>query len=402
MDLGVQCLTKVGVMHSDRNGRNIYCALCLKKITNKNRSKEHLFPNAIGGRRKIPDFICGNCNKGFGSQWDKSLTSQLNIFSVFFGISRERGSPPPEIVETTTGEKLLFHSEGCFSPVSPTCTENKTEQGIQIQIKARTQREARNMLSGLKRKYPTIDPEELLKTAQSKFPYVSDMIHFQTQFGGEDSSRSIIKTVVAFAHDIGLNPKYFTSMLDYLCYRSGPPDFNFYYGRDLFVERPKGTPLHCISISGDPKTGLLLAYIEYFGIYRIVVRLSTQYSETSINQSYAINPKTGCSLDVVVDLHFSDEEISEIMTNKETLAGLTGQVIADIIQARLIEVFNNEKNKVIHESLLFAIENCGAKEGDVLTKEHINIISRLFTERMMPFLMNYFNLRREAEKISSN
>ncbi|MGL3709412.1 HNH endonuclease [Leptospirillum ferriphilum] len=157
-------------MHSDRHGRNTYCALCFGKITNKNRSKEHLFPNAIGGRLKIPDFICNNCNKISGSKWDKSLTDQLNIFSVFFGISRERGSPPPETVETTTGEKLLLHSKGGFSPTKPTLSENKTEQGTQIQIKARTQHEARNMLLGLKRKYPNIDPEELLKTAQKKFP----------------------------------------------------------------------------------------------------------------------------------------------------------------------------------------------------------------------------------------
>lgn len=390
-------------VHSNRHGRNTYCTLCLEKITNKNRSKEHLFPNAIGGRRKIPDFICRSCNKYSGSQWDQSLTDQLNIFSVFFGISRERGSPPPETVETTTGEKLLFHSNGGFSPTKPTYTENKTEQGTQIQIKARTHREARDMLSGLKRKYPNIEPEELLKTAKKNFHYVKDRIRFQPQFGGEDSSRSIIKTVVAFAHNIGLEPKYYKSVIAYLRSESvPPPDFNYYYGRDLLIERPKGIPLHCVSLSGDPKTGLLLAYIEYFGIFRIVVRLSTQYSDTAINRSYAINPKTGCVLDVVADLNFSNKDISEIMTNKETLAGLTEQVIADIIQPRLVEVFNTERDKVINEAALFAIENCGAKEGDILTKDHINTISSLIAERVIPFFMNSLNLRRETEKMSSN
>ncbi|MGL3709413.1 hypothetical protein ACSYAY_00915 [Leptospirillum ferriphilum] len=207
---------------------------------------------------------------------------------------------------------------------------------------------------------------------------------------------------MAFAHNIGIDPKNYTSGIDYLRFKSGPPDFSYYYGQDLLIERPKGIPLHCVSLYGDPKSSLLLAYIEYFGIYRIIVRLSAQYSGTPINRSYAINPRTGCGLNVIVDLNFSDENISEILTNKEILAGLTEQVIADIIQPRLVEVFNSERDKALHEALLFALANCGAKEGDILTKDHINIISKLTTERMMPFLMNSLNLRRKTENMSSN
>lgn len=74
---------------------NRTCALCNTALTKANSSKEHLILNAIGGRRKISGFLCANCNSSTGEDWDAALAEQLNPFSVFLGIQRERGTPPP-------------------------------------------------------------------------------------------------------------------------------------------------------------------------------------------------------------------------------------------------------------------------------------------------------------------
>ena len=42
------------------------CALCLTQITEENNTNEHIIPNSIGGRKKIRNFICNECNNKTG------------------------------------------------------------------------------------------------------------------------------------------------------------------------------------------------------------------------------------------------------------------------------------------------------------------------------------------------
>src|SRR5690606_38575799 len=88
------------------------CALCDTEITEKNDTKEHLIPNAIGGRRKVKGFICKDCNSASGDAWESELAKQLNPLSLFFGIIRERGEAPSQLFETTGGDKLKLNLYG--------------------------------------------------------------------------------------------------------------------------------------------------------------------------------------------------------------------------------------------------------------------------------------------------
>ena len=53
------------------------CALCQTPLTKANRTKEHIIPNAIGGRKKVRNFICKRCNDETGEKWNSALTRQL-------------------------------------------------------------------------------------------------------------------------------------------------------------------------------------------------------------------------------------------------------------------------------------------------------------------------------------
>lgn len=46
------------------------CAFCDKSLSGKNRTKEHVIPNALGGRKKTVEFICNTCNNKLGEKWD--------------------------------------------------------------------------------------------------------------------------------------------------------------------------------------------------------------------------------------------------------------------------------------------------------------------------------------------
>ena len=49
------------------------CALCGEPFADGDDSREHIIPNAIGGRKKIAGFLCRNCNSKTGKEWDSEL-----------------------------------------------------------------------------------------------------------------------------------------------------------------------------------------------------------------------------------------------------------------------------------------------------------------------------------------
>jgi hypothetical protein len=151
----------------------VRCILCDCAIDDQNDSEEHVIPSSIGGRLRVRGFLCKDCNNRTGSTWDGKLAEQLNFWCLFFSIVRERGQPPPERVQTTAGERLSMQPSGGFSPSRPIYQEVKSETGTQIQITARTMREASKMLRGVARKFPSVNPEAELKKAalERHYPY---------------------------------------------------------------------------------------------------------------------------------------------------------------------------------------------------------------------------------------
>ena len=85
--------------------RNMACAFCAKHLTESNASKEHVIPNAIGGRKTINNFICVDCNNSTGANWDKELVSQLRPLCTMLNINRDRGSNRAFVVETINGRR---------------------------------------------------------------------------------------------------------------------------------------------------------------------------------------------------------------------------------------------------------------------------------------------------------
>jgi hypothetical protein len=85
---------------------------------------------------------------------------------------------PTELIKTTAGELLLLQPGGGFKLTKPAYSEVPTEAGTQIKIAARTMGEAKKMLEGVSRKYPSIDTDALLKSASPSYAYPEGMVHF--------------------------------------------------------------------------------------------------------------------------------------------------------------------------------------------------------------------------------
>lgn len=65
---------------------------------------------------------------------------------------------------------------GGFQLAKPRHSEHQTDEGIKIAITARTSREARVMLEGLKRKYPSVDIDAALNTAEESYTYPEGVV----------------------------------------------------------------------------------------------------------------------------------------------------------------------------------------------------------------------------------
>lgn len=285
------------------------CVLCDRPITTANDSEEHIIPNSIGGRKTVKGFICKGCNGSTGREWEAELARQLNSLSLFFGISRDRGEVPPQLFETTTGEKLWKNADGSLMLHKPQYEANHTASGIQINIKARTWEEARKMLKGVKAKYPQIDFDQVLASATAQYNYPDGMLRFNLQVGGPKFGRSIVKSVFALAVKYGVQSASCQMARDYLVNPYAEACFGYYYEHDLISNRPDDIVLHCVSVSGNPDTRQLLGYVEYFGIHRMVVCLSNNYDGIEFSNTYGINPISGEELDLGVKLSLTPEDI---------------------------------------------------------------------------------------------
>lgn len=371
------------------------CALCNTLITETNNTKEHIVPNSIGGRKKITGFICNSCNNKSGDNWDSELAKQLNPLSLFFGISRERGDVPSQIFETTGGDRLRLNAEGSMGLEKPEYKEFPVDTGLQINIKARTLEEAKKMLAGVKRKYPQVDIDVLLENLKINSFYSPDMLKFNLCFGGQDAGRSLVKSALAVAVNSGINPKDCEQALNYLKNENGEACFGYYYQRDLVVNRPSDTIFHCVAVQGNPETKQILGYVEFYSVQRMVICLSNNYEDKLFFNCYAIDPISGKEFDLEIDLLLPQEEVIAAYKYERIPQGAVEAAFHKVIPLGMKASYEKEKNRVIHQSVEYAFKNCGAKEGEMLTPEHVQKLSSLVMEKLEPFIFHQISESKE-------
>lgn len=363
------------------------CALCEEPLTGKNRTKEHIIPNSIGGRRKTTGFICNKCNNKLGEEWDADIAKQLNWLSLVAGISRERGEPPKQLVETIEGEKYWLHSNGSFTPKKSSYTEEDQGDTVKIRLVAKTTDEAKQRLKGILRKYPKLDIEKAFDTLKSKTSHLESPLNFSLFFGGHNVGRSLVKTAFAFASECGIAHRSCNKAIQYL--RDESLDnipFGFSYTSDLVQKRPNDKIFHCVSLHGDPKTKKLWSYIEYFGCFRVVVLLSDSYSGEYKNEIYSVDPTEGNSVGVRIRTDISTEELTLIWSgdglnndNYKAAADYALSIILKIDRSRAL-------SNAVKEGFDYAVKQLNIKEQDNISNELAAEFSALFMEKMLPYI----------------
>ena len=372
------------------------CVLCGCVLTGANSTEEHIIPNAIGGRKKVSDFICKNCNSETGSNWDSELARQLNPLSLYLGIRRQRGSVPSETFPTFSGGSVRVGVDGRMTTGKPEVFETPEGDATRLNVSAPNMREMRRQIEGLRRKYPQLrnrSIEDLMSSVRKSSYYSRDLIGIGRDFGGHETGRSLVKSAVALVYDAGIDPKQCDLALDYLLNEDGEPCFGYFYeqGSDLVVNRPAKLPFHCVHVEGRSSTATLLGYVELYGIWRMVLCLSETYRGRDFAHTYAIDPVKGEALNVLVKVDISVSDIREAYEYKRYDQAVHLDVMRDVLSTVRKADFNRALNRVTEEAVDDAFANSGAKEGEFLTDEQMDQVFKDVATRLAPFLAHNLN-----------
>lgn len=370
------------------------CALCPNTLSAKNRTKEHIIPNAIGGRKKTTGFICNDCNNNLGERWDAELARQLNWFSLAVGISRERGEPPKQIVKTIDGDSYWLLSDGSFTPEKSSYSEVDIDGSTRINLTAKTIDEAKQRLKGIARKHPKFDVEKALNELSVTTDYLDSPLHVSSSLGGPDAGRSLVKTAFAFASECGITHEQCEKALEYLLnpnLQTFPYGFAWLPGLDDLVEnRPTDKIFHCVSLHGEPNKKRLWSYIEYFGMFRLVVLLSDVYDGPSKNEVYAIDPVKGERIAVKITTRISEAEFTALMAGddfdaekQKAAADYALPIILQRVRSRTLE-------RTVKEGFVHAAKRLEIKEGEIIPKEKAAEFTELMMEKISPFIEYLF------------
>ena len=365
--------------------KSIECSICNITITNQDNSKEHIIPKAIGGRKKVSNFICDPCNNGAGGKWDNVLAQQLNPLSLFFKISREKGKKvPKQSFKTTTGEELTLNHDGTMNIKSQHKETNLGKDKVMIEMMGSSLDEIKKRLKGIAKKYPKADLDKMISDAKDNKSYCPDPIKFELNFGGKEAGKSMVKSALALVSYSKINPKICKEAINYIQQEGAEACFGYYYEKDLIVNRPQGIPLHLVYIRGDVNCKKIFAYLEFFGCYKTVMCLSNDYEGSDFLHYYAINPLDGQELnniDINWDLSYKD--VRDSYGYKKIPNNSIVESFNKVIPTGINIGFKQEQDRVINEAIEYAFSKCGD-----LTEENLKIFTSHIMEKLLPFVLN--------------
>lgn len=369
------------------------CILCGRTLTSANSGKEHIIPNAIGGRKTVTEFICRSCNNETGTNWDAELARQLQPLSLLLEIKRQRGSVKDLVLPTSSGGKIRLHSDGKMTLAIPSNEETSDGNVTHLRVSAGSRKELKEQMKGMQRKHPPLQTRsvsDLLSTAQERSHYSSDLIQIPLEFGGIRAERALVKSALALVHDAGIDPGVCDLALDYLTQDTTQPCFGYFYDkdRDLVVNRPVGRPFHCVYVKGDSGAGTILGYVELYSLHRMVLCLSESYSGRDFQNLYSIDPVKGEEVFIDIDLSLPMSEVRSAFANEKYNVDVFLSAVNSLFGHIAKVDFKRERERVIRDAVEYAIEGCDVTPGEDWSDDQAHQFTEKIMEKLTPFIQH--------------
>lgn len=108
------------------------CYLCGQQLTDKNKSLEHIIPNALGGRLKSKDILCKTCNSKMGEVIDTELVKVFMPLNMAIKPKRDRDSTQ-KIKTIIFGQTaFLYSNDRIATQFQPKITQNGDKKQVEI------------------------------------------------------------------------------------------------------------------------------------------------------------------------------------------------------------------------------------------------------------------------------
>lgn len=364
------------------------CFICDVEITNKNDSKEHIFLNCIGGRKKVSGFLCAECNNRTGSEWDSEVDKHLSSLALQFKIKRERGDVPSKKIKCNDGKTIYCHAD----KISSDTIEHKVVDGKLI-VKGPSKKRVEQYVQMLEKRHGfSLDYATSEFHKEYEYEHFDYTEHFHIPPLDSNFSKSIAKSAVSFFAKNKLDVNLCNVAKEYLVNNS-TCCVNYAYDHEFDCTRPFAIPFHYIKIFNE--NNKVYAYIELYGFIRYLVLLSDSYQGHRLNLEHALDPTTGDELDLnsttfvkVVEQHPAihyqrvlEEFIFSVEYEKAFLSKLNS-----VQDKRCLESYEEFHRIFVSPSLRFLSERLVKIDRKILAIEFINKKQIELTELVINFI----------------
>lgn len=356
------------------------CYCCKEELNNKNSSEEHILLNSIGGKLKSKDLLCKKCNSKFGEKNDSELSKQLLFLSTFLNIQRERGDHPTLKGATTkSGEEIHLLSGGIPSYSKPTVETIADNNKIVINIRARNEKELKQIAKGLAKKYRQVSADDIITMATHKTGYIKEPIKVTQTIGGDVALNAISKIGINYFVYKTKQYESISSIIDVLKNDIKNNLCKHYYPDKLYQKEPKEV-CHIIHIESNKSNKNIIAYVELFSSFSFIVLLSDNYNGKSIKSTYCYDLNKNKELIKKISLKIKTVDFNRLPVicgdycktitekiNRTVKIGLEKQTDNEIssITSRCIDEILKVRyghNECITEQMLSELSNCFAVE----------------------------------------
>jgi hypothetical protein len=364
------------------------CFICDVEITDKNDSKEHIFLNCIGGRKKVSGFLCVECNNQTGSEWDSQVDKHLSSFALQFKIKRERGDVPSKKRICNDGKIFYCHVDKISSD-----TIDHEVVGDKLIVKGPSKKRVEQYVKMLEKKSGiSLDHT----TSEFHKEHGQEHFHYTEKFNipalDSNFSKSIAKSAVSFFAKNKLDLSLCNVAKEYLA-NNGNCCVTYAYDHDLDCSRPFAIPFHYIKLFNEGNK--VYAYIELYGFIRYLVLLSDSYRGHQLNFEYALDPTTGTEIELnsttlvkVAEQHPAthhqrvfDEFKFAVEFEQEFLSKLSS-----VQDEMCTESFEEFQKFFVHPSIRFISERLGNIDRKMLAHEFLVNKTSELTELVFNFI----------------
>lgn len=336
------------------------CYLCGAEINQQNSSKEHIVPNFLGGKIYSSDLLCKTCNNLSG-EFENSLNEALFFFISGFNVDRDRGEIPSKKFKTEKGNTVFI---GKDLSISKDIIFEKSGDG-KFFISAPNKEKAKNILEGLKRKYPNIDIDELMNQAEVKTEYIDEPVTFELKID-ENEIKAIVKIIVNYSIYKDINQSELKQYIDFIK-NGGEHDFlKFYNGRSPFLadNNNEDNVLSVVSLFSLPKLRKLIGYIQIFDFLKFYIIIDENYSGKAVEENYLFYNENKL---MKVDLNIFEENFDCIDNHnrfKEELNEVLKKILnkqikkenARIVESSIKEIIPDNKTDISEEEIKQVLE----------------------------------------------